>query len=659
MTDWDRSTVHSTLGQADRLFDQWMDYWKTQIQPFFQRDDKEAGLLALENIVNISFRISKLHQTCVLENSLAQYSPVITEPCENVHKFGGVEKSTINGTSSAFRDRDTDSLGSQSGHAESEMRDALPELAYRVEKNHEFNGSEIGASVVESSIVSRASSVNKKDAFRKIFRSKPNPQLLPPGIQKTVRPDQLRAVPGRLQSHSLSQDTNSDSTSNILRKRSPTTMSEVPQRSLPAIPTINFQANYFHELDDMSQLNLKREIVDAIENVRLQLFLVQRRALLPLVQGIKDVVIQCPDRSGQTEACVITALQRVDTSVPATQVIIVTPNRSSALKLVQVFGDIGARLNASIYVCNELDAQANPKTMRKLKSHIVIGGPNQLRHLMASKIIDTLGCNLLIVNSAEDLLLGDSLYEILLRVFKTEVQQFVIVGTTISPALLSYCGKYLRDPVCVTVTDKENERLIVRGTRAATIHEYIDVRQESWKMEALRTCFATKAGISLFSNGTPLVVCRNSSDAAIISRILKKSDIAALNLHYVNAAEIADAQARSNLLVLVTSYLQLSTTSLDLKSIQLVVFYDLPITMKEYLLGARQLHPSRKASTPPKILSLIIDGQMEMINKIQHHFEITIKRVDVNSLAVAGANASSAARRSAPRRVDSVPKDIS
>ncbi|OQV13796.1 hypothetical protein BV898_12015 [Hypsibius exemplaris] len=71
MTDWDRSTVHSTLGQADRLFDQWMDYWKTHIQPFFQRDDKEAGLLALENIVNISFRISKLHQTCVLENSLA------------------------------------------------------------------------------------------------------------------------------------------------------------------------------------------------------------------------------------------------------------------------------------------------------------------------------------------------------------------------------------------------------------------------------------------------------------------------------------------------------------------------------------------------------------------------------------------------------------
>ena len=56
--------------------------------------------------------------------------------------------------------------------------------------------------------------------------------------------------------------------------------------------------------------------------------------------------------------------------------------------------------------------------------------------------------------------------------------QLIISGTDISPSLLSLAGKYLRQPSCIEVTERENAQAIVRGPAAGTVHEYIETRQQ-------------------------------------------------------------------------------------------------------------------------------------------------------------------------------------
>ena len=58
MTGWDREAALTTLRQGDVLFDQWMEFWRQQIEPLIHSEEKEIGVLALDNIV--SFRLMQI-----------------------------------------------------------------------------------------------------------------------------------------------------------------------------------------------------------------------------------------------------------------------------------------------------------------------------------------------------------------------------------------------------------------------------------------------------------------------------------------------------------------------------------------------------------------------------------------------------------------------
>jgi ATP-dependent RNA helicase DeaD len=228
-----------------------------------------------------------------------------------------------------------------------------------------------------------------------------------------------------------------------------------------------------------TELGLSPELLKAIDKIGFEeASPIQSAAIPPLLSG-SDVVGQSQTGSGKTAAFAIPAIERVDSSISATQVIILCPTRELAVQVAEEVAKL-ALFKRGVRELPIYGGQSYQRQFRGLQqgAHIVIGTPGRVMDHLDRGTLKLDAVKMVILDEADRMLdMGflDDIKKILSHA--PAARQTVLFSATIPRPIQELIKTFTRDPVNVRI---ESQALTV----PAIEQTYYEVDRRS-KLEVL------------------------------------------------------------------------------------------------------------------------------------------------------------------------------
>jgi ATP-dependent RNA helicase DeaD len=154
-----------------------------------------------------------------------------------------------------------------------------------------------------------------------------------------------------------------------------------------------------------SELGLEPELIKAIDKLGYESPSPIQAMTIPLLLTGKDVVGLSETGSGKTAAFGLPALQMIDTSLKATQVLILCPTRELTVQVCEEIHKLGSHVKnlAAIPVYGGAPIDRQIRYLRQ-GSHIVVGTPGRLMDHMERRTLDMSKIRMIILDEADRML---------------------------------------------------------------------------------------------------------------------------------------------------------------------------------------------------------------------------------------------------------------
>jgi translation initiation factor 4A len=204
--------------------------------------------------------------------------------------------------------------------------------------------------------------------------------------------------------------------------------------------------------ESFEQMNLKKLLLDGIYMYGYKtLTLLQKKIIIPIISG-KEIIIQSESGSGKTISIIITSINQIDYSSEINcQIIILTPNRESALNNNIIIKDIGQFIGVKSYACIGGEPIRNDLEILKHGVHIIIGTPGRIMDLLNRNIINLTKIKMLIIDEA-DIILNNGYKDNLLQILNSDLSenvQLCIYSIKLSDKFLEIFNKFIRNPILI------------------------------------------------------------------------------------------------------------------------------------------------------------------------------------------------------------------
>jgi translation initiation factor 4A len=200
--------------------------------------------------------------------------------------------------------------------------------------------------------------------------------------------------------------------------------------------------------------------------------IIQKRALLPCIQG-KSMVILAPPNAGKRVAFCIAMLHSVNDHLMKCQVLIIAPTHAVALEIAQILRKLGAYLNISIHACIGGENRRDDRIALQNGCQIVVGTFGRLHDLLISKWLVLTYTKAFVLDGSHKLWDGvtDSLREILRQLPENAQRIFTTTGDT------QYINEYISNYFVVSIN-----RPHIKNDKMMQIKETSDVEPFSFDL---------------------------------------------------------------------------------------------------------------------------------------------------------------------------------
>lgn len=151
----------------------------------------------------------------------------------------------------------------------------------------------------------------------------------------------------------------------------------------------------------------------------------------------------------------IPILQRIDTTIPECQAVILTTSREMVTQIQNVVIALGEHLNVQCHACISRVIVNEDVPKMQLNSHIVVGTPGRVHDLIIHNFLRTNHIKLFVVDEA---------YELLCRGYKDQMQDFfhmlpsdvqvILLSATVPTEVLEFSAHIMHDPVKILDEEK-------------------------------------------------------------------------------------------------------------------------------------------------------------------------------------------------------------
>ena len=124
---------------------------------------------------------------------------------------------------------------------------------------------------------------------------------------------------------------------------------------------------------------------------------------MPVIKG-HDVIAQAQSGTGKTATFSISILQNIDTSLKATQALILAPTRELAQQIQKVVVALGDYMNIECHAC--IGGTSVRDDMKALGEgpHVVVGTPGRVQDMIQRRFLKTDGMKMFVLDEADEML---------------------------------------------------------------------------------------------------------------------------------------------------------------------------------------------------------------------------------------------------------------
>ena len=205
-----------------------------------------------------------------------------------------------------------------------------------------------------------------------------------------------------------------------------------------------------------TELNLSEDILLAVERAGFETPSPIQEQTIPLALEGKDVIGQAQTGTGKTAAFGLPTLNKIDTSNPTVQALVIAPTRELAVQsqeeLFKFGRDKGVKVR-SVYGGSSIDKQI--KALRS-GAHLVVGTPGRLLDLIKRKALRLDGVETLILDEADEMLNMGFLDDIEAIIERVPVSRQTLLFSATMPEPIKRIGvKFMKEPEHVKIASKE------------------------------------------------------------------------------------------------------------------------------------------------------------------------------------------------------------
>jgi len=343
---------------------------------------------------------------------------------------------------------------------------------------------------------------------------------------------------------------------------------------------------------------------------------IQQRGIKPILDG-RDTIGQAQSGTGKTATFTIGCLQRIDYSNRNCQALILAPTRELAQQIQKVALALGDYLKVKCHAC--IGGTSVKEDIEKLRDgqHLVVGTPGRVfdmvgkRHLRVDDLIT------FVLDEADEMLsrgFKDQIYDI----FKTLPPniQVCLFSATMAPEILDLTTKFMRDAVRILV---KKDELTLEGIRQF----YVAIEKEEWKLDTLCDLYET------LTITQAIIYCNTRRKVDYLADQLTKRDFTISTMHAELDQKERDLVMREfrsgSSRVLIST--DLLARGIDVQQVSLVINYDLPQNMENYL---HRIGRSGRFGRKGVAINFVTNNDVRAMKDIERYYHTQIEEMPMD-----------------------------
>ncbi|CAH6722424.1 ATP-dependent RNA helicase eIF4A [[Candida] jaroonii] len=381
------------------------------------------------------------------------------------------------------------------------------------------------------------------------------------------------------------------------------------------------ETNYDNVVYSFDDLNLKEKIVRGIFGYGYETpSAIQQRAILPITEG-RDVLAQAQSGTGKTATFTISALQRIDENLKATQALILAPTRELALQIQNVITHIGLYLGVTVHACIGGTSTRDDYQAFKSGVQIVVGTPGRVFDMIERQIFRTDKIKMFILDEADEML-SSGFKEQIYNIFRLlpSTTQVVLLSATMPQDVLEVTTKFMQNPVRILV---KKDELTLEGIKQF----FINVEKEEYKFDCLCDLYDS------ISVTQAVIFCNTRSKVEFLTNKLKAENFTVSAIH----AELQQSErdtimnefrSGSSRILIATDLL---ARGIDVQQVSLVINYDLPANKENYI---HRIGRGGRFGRKGVAINFVTDNDVGMMREIEKFYSTQIEEMpaDVGAL---------------------------
>jgi len=343
---------------------------------------------------------------------------------------------------------------------------------------------------------------------------------------------------------------------------------------------------------------------------------IQQRGIKPILDG-RDTIGQAQSGTGKTATFTIGCLQRIDYSHKACQALILAPTRELAQQIQKVALALGDYLKVKCHAC--IGGTSVRDDIDKLKEgqHLVVGTPGRVFDMIGKRHLRVDDLLTFILDEADEMLsrgFKDQIYDI----FKTLPPniQVCLFSATMPPEILELTTKFMRDAVRILV---KKDELTLEGIRQF----YVAIEKEEWKLDTLCDLYET------LTITQAIIYCNTRRKVDFLADQLTKRDFTVSTMHAELDQKERDLVMREfrsgSSRVLIST--DLLARGIDVQQVSLVINYDLPQNMENYL---HRIGRSGRFGRKGVAINFVTNNDVRTMKDIERYYHTQIEEMPMD-----------------------------
>ena len=339
---------------------------------------------------------------------------------------------------------------------------------------------------------------------------------------------------------------------------------------------------------------------------------IQAQGIPPVMEG-RDVIGQAQTGTGKTAAFGIPALEMVDVTNSAVQVLVLCPTRELAVQVSEEIGRLakykrGLRIEA-IYGGDSIERQ-----IRSLKKgvHIVVGTPGRVMDHMQRRTLKFDEVRMMVLDEADEMLdmgFREDIESILDDM--PEERQTILFSATMSKPIMSITKRFLTDPVLIKVVRNE----LTNDNIEQVCYEV----KPQGKLEVMTRL------IDMYNLQSLLVFCNTKRKVDEIVEQLQVRGYSSEGIH----GDLRQQQ-RTNVMskfksgvttILVAT--DVAARGIDVSGLDAVINYDIPLDEEYYV---HRIGRTGRAGMSGRAFSLVARDEKFRIRQIENFTKVKIEK---------------------------------